>query len=90
MDPDNYCRCRYPDDYDRCRNGVIFPMFPIFPMLPIFLVTAIFSDAPSTRKNAAGSREQGDNAYQQKDGFHIYCCFVISYEDSSSVVINSL
>ena len=57
MDPDDYCRCRHPDDYHRCRYDLIFPMFSIFP------VTVIFTAAPMARKNAAGSREQGDNAY---------------------------
>jgi hypothetical protein len=57
MDPDDYCRWRYPDDYHRCRCDLIFPMFSIFPM------TVIFSAAPMAREKTAGSREQGDNAY---------------------------
>jgi hypothetical protein len=57
MDPDDYGGCRYPDDYRGCRYHAIFPMFPIFP------VTVIFSAAPMARKDAAGSREQGDNTY---------------------------
>ena len=57
MDPDNNCGRRYPDDYCRCRHGVIFPMFSIF------LVTATFPAASMAGENAAGSREQGDNAY---------------------------
>ena len=57
MDMDNYCGCRHPDDYRRCRHDVVFLM------LTIFHVTAIFSAAPMARKYAAGSREQGDNAY---------------------------
>ena len=57
MDPDDDCGCRYPDDYRRCRDDAVFPMFSIFP------VTVIFSAAPMAWKNAAGSREQGDNAY---------------------------
>jgi hypothetical protein len=56
MDPDNNCGRRYPDDYCRCRHGVIFPMFSIF------LVTATFPAASMAGENAAGSREQGDNA----------------------------
>jgi hypothetical protein len=57
MDPDNNCGCRCLNDYCRCRYDVIFPMFSIF------IVTMVFFAAPTARKNAAGSREQGDNAY---------------------------
>jgi hypothetical protein len=32
----------------------------------------IFPTAPMAPKNAAGSREQGDNAYQKKDEFHMF------------------
>jgi hypothetical protein len=84
MDSDDHFRCRYPDDYCRCRHDVIFSMFSIFPVI------VIFSAALTARKNAAGSCEQGGNAYHQKDGFHICSYLVISSEDSSSVVINPL
>ena len=56
VDSDDHFRFRHPDDYCRCRYGVIFPMFAIF------LVTAIFSAALTAREDAAGSREQGANA----------------------------
>ena len=61
MDPDNY---RRPDHYYRCRFDMIFCMLSIFPMAVMFLAAAM------ARKNAAGSREQGGNAYQQDDVFH--------------------
>jgi hypothetical protein len=57
MDPDDYCRCRYSNDYYRCWYDVIFSMLSIFP------VTVTFPAAPMARKDTAGSGEQGDNAY---------------------------
>jgi len=48
MDPDNYCRPRF---------AMMFCVLAIFPM------TAIIPAASMARENAAGSREQGDNAY---------------------------
>jgi hypothetical protein len=56
MDPDDHCRCRYPDDYYRRRFGMIFCVPSIFPMAVIF-------SAAMARKNAAGSVEQGGNAH---------------------------
>jgi hypothetical protein len=64
-----------PDDYRRCRFAVMFCVLAIFLM-------ATFS-AATARKNAADSREQGGNAYEQDDVFHIFACFVVSSEDSS-------
>jgi hypothetical protein len=48
MDPNNYCRPRFA---------------VMFYVLAIFSVIVTFSAAPPARKNAADSREQGDNAY---------------------------
>jgi biopolymer transport protein ExbD len=48
MDPDNYCRRRFA---------------VMFCVLSIFLVTVTFATASTARENAAGSREQSDNAY---------------------------
>ena len=45
-----------PDDYGRFDNYVMFLVPSIFPLLVTF-------SAASARKNAAGSREQGGNAY---------------------------
>ena len=45
-----------PDDYGRFNNDVMFLVPSIFPTLVTF-------SAASARKNAAGSREQGGNAY---------------------------
>jgi hypothetical protein len=61
------------DVHDRFR-AAIFCVPSMFPML------AILPAAAMPRKNAAGSREQGDNADQQNDVFHISYCFVISSE----------
>jgi hypothetical protein len=57
MDPDDYRRCGYSNDYYRCWYDVIFSMLSIFP------VTVTFPATPMARKDTAGSGEQGDNAY---------------------------
>ena len=46
-----------PDDHFGFMIDVMFCMLPVFPM------TATFPAASTARENAAGSREQGDNAY---------------------------
>jgi len=52
MDPDNDCRF------------MLFVMFFVmFFVVSIFPMTAIVAAASTARKNTAGSREQGDNAY---------------------------
>jgi hypothetical protein len=61
MDPDDY---RWPDDYYRGRFDMIFGMLSLFAMAAMSLAAAM------ARKSAAGSREQGGNAYQQDDVFH--------------------
>jgi len=79
MDADNYCRCRYrrlPPVQER-RD---IPHVPDIPYVPHIPRDRDILCRPSARKNAADSREQGTNAYQQKDGLHIYCYFVISSE----------
>jgi hypothetical protein len=48
MNSDNYCRRRFA---------------VLFCVLSIFLVTVTFATASTARENAAGSRDQGDNAY---------------------------
>jgi hypothetical protein len=46
-----------PDDHVRCTINVMLCV------LAIFLMTSSFPAASMAGKNAAGSREQGDNAY---------------------------
>jgi hypothetical protein len=40
-----------------------FRLFVMFFVVSIFPMTAIVAAASTARKNTAGSREQGDNAY---------------------------
>jgi hypothetical protein len=59
-------------------------------MTAIFLTTAKFPVVSVVGEDAAGSGEQGGDAYQTKDEFHIFFHFVISSEGFSPGAIDSL
>jgi len=59
-------------------------------MIAIFLMRSTVPVVSMVPADTAGSREQDDDAYQTKNQFHIFFCFVISCERLSSGVIDSV